>query len=67
MIDVLDIIKQSEDERVNVHPNIITYRELQKRVLDMVDQELNRLVKEKIIKHGKTINDRWIATNNIKQ
>lgn len=69
MIDVYELIKEVEDKKMEqcVEPHYITYRVLQNLVLDKLNEELNKMSREKRIKHGRTINDRWITIIRDKQ
>lgn len=69
MIDVEQLIKQIEEDKLsrNVEPHFALYRDLQTLVLRQLDQELNQMVRDKRIRHGRTLNDKWITLTNKEQ
>ncbi len=69
MIDVEQLIRQIEDEKLsqNIEPHFAIYRDLQTLVLQKLDQELNQMVRDKRIKHGRTLNDKWITLTHKEQ
>lgn len=69
MIDVEQLIKQIEEDKLsrNVEPHFALYRDLQTLVLRQLDQELNQMARDKRIRHGRTLNDKWITLTNKEQ
>lgn len=69
MIDVEQLIKQIEEDKLsrNVEPHFALYRDLQTLVLRQLDQELNQMVRDKRIRHGRTLNDKWITLTTKEQ
>ena len=69
MIDVEQLIKQIEEDKLsrNVEPHFALYRDLQTIALRQLDQELNQMVRDKRIRHGRTLNDKWITLTTKEQ
>lgn len=69
MIDVEQLIKQIEEDKLsrNVEPHFALYRDLQTLVLRQLDQELNQMARDKRIRHGRTLNDKWITLTTKEQ
>lgn len=69
MIDVEQLIKQIEEDKLsrNVEPHFALYRDLQTLVLRQLDQELNQMARDKQIRHGRTLNDKWITLTTKEQ